>query len=48
VFVDRIEALPEALAAVLRPGDLVVTFGAGSIGGVAARLPELLPAGGRS
>jgi UDP-N-acetylmuramate--alanine ligase len=48
VFVETVEALPEALAGVLRPGDLLVTFGAGSIGGVAARLPELLPAGGRS
>ena len=48
VFVETIEALPEALAGVLRAGDLLVTFGAGSIGGVAARLPELLPAGGRS
>jgi UDP-N-acetylmuramate--alanine ligase len=48
VFVERIEALPDALAGVLRPGDLLVTFGAGSIGAVAARLPELLPAGGRS
>jgi UDP-N-acetylmuramate--alanine ligase len=48
VFVENVEKLPEALAAVLRDGDLVVTFGAGSIGGVAARLPELLPPGGRS
>jgi UDP-N-acetylmuramate--alanine ligase len=48
VFVETVEALPEALAGVLRAGDLLVTFGAGSIGGVAARLPELLPAGGRS
>jgi len=48
VFVETVEALPEALAAVLRPDDLLVTFGAGSIGGIAARLPELLPAGGRS
>jgi UDP-N-acetylmuramate--alanine ligase len=48
VFVERIEALPDALAGVLRPGDLLVTFGAGSIGAVAARLPELLPVGGRS
>ncbi len=48
VFVESVEKLPEALAAVLRDGDLLVTFGAGSIGGMAARLPELLPAGGRS
>jgi UDP-N-acetylmuramate--alanine ligase len=48
VFVEGVEDLPEALAGVLRDGDLLVTFGAGSIGGVAARLPELLPVGGRS
>ncbi|HUH00209.1 MAG TPA: UDP-N-acetylmuramate--L-alanine ligase [Gammaproteobacteria bacterium] len=48
VFVESLELLPDALAAVLQPGDLLVTFGAGSIGGMAARLPELLPAGGRS
>jgi UDP-N-acetylmuramate--alanine ligase len=48
VFVGHVEALPEALASVVRPGDLVVTFGAGSIGNIAARLPELLPAGGGS
>jgi UDP-N-acetylmuramate--alanine ligase len=47
VFVERVEALPEALQGVLRAGDLLVTFGAGSIGAVAARLPQALPAGGR-
>ena len=47
VFVEQVEALPEALAGVLRDGDLLVTFGAGSIGGVAARLPERMPPGGR-
>jgi len=48
VFVEDVASLPEALAGVLRPGDLVVTFGAGSIGAVAARLPELMPAEGQS
>jgi UDP-N-acetylmuramate--alanine ligase len=48
VFVEQVDQLAEALAAVLRPDDVVVTFGAGSIGAVAARLPERLPAGGRS
>jgi UDP-N-acetylmuramate--alanine ligase len=43
VFVEQVETLPEALAAVLQPGDLVVTFGAGSIGAVAAGLPAALP-----
>jgi UDP-N-acetylmuramate--alanine ligase len=46
VFVERVESLPEALAAVLQPGDLVVTFGAGSIGAVAAGLPAALPPAG--
>ena len=42
VFVDRIEELPELLAAVLEPGDLVLMMGAGSIGRVATDLPHLL------
>jgi hypothetical protein len=32
----------------VRPGDLVVTLGAGSIGGVGDRLLELLEPGARS
>jgi UDP-N-acetylmuramate--alanine ligase len=48
VFVANVEALADALPAVLRDGDLLVTFGAGNIGSVAARLPERLPAGARS
>jgi UDP-N-acetylmuramate--alanine ligase len=48
VFVEDVRALHEVLPGVLRPGDLLVTFGAGSIGAVAARLPGLLPVGGRS
>jgi UDP-N-acetylmuramate--alanine ligase len=47
IFVESLEALPDALRAVLQNDDLVVTFGAGSIGALAARLPELLPAGDR-
>ena len=42
VFVDDVHALPEALDAVLEDGDLVLTLGAGSIGGVAAGLPAAL------
>ncbi|MCC6868270.1 MAG: UDP-N-acetylmuramate--L-alanine ligase [Burkholderiales bacterium] len=38
VFVEEVAALPAALRAVLRDGDVVVTMGAGSIGGVAAQL----------
>ena len=45
VFVERIEALPEALRAVLHDGDLVLTMGAGSIGAVAHDLKSRLAAG---
>ncbi len=38
VFVEEIGALPSSLRAVLHDGDVVVTMGAGSIGGVAAQL----------
>jgi UDP-N-acetylmuramate--alanine ligase len=36
--VKRLEAVAEAVAALARPGDLVITLGAGSIGGVASQL----------
>jgi UDP-N-acetylmuramate--alanine ligase len=42
VFVDKIDALPEALKSIVRDGDVVVTMGAGSIGAMAAELPQLL------
>jgi UDP-N-acetylmuramate--alanine ligase len=38
VFVESIEAAPEALADVVRDGDVVITMGAGSIGQLPARL----------
>ena len=44
VFVEDVHALPQALCAVLREGDLLVTMGAGNIGAVAAELPETLRA----
>jgi UDP-N-acetylmuramate--alanine ligase len=40
-FVDDVQALPAALAAAARDGDVLVTMGAGSIGGVPAKLKEL-------
>lgn len=40
VFVERIEDLPEAIRRVARDGDVVLTMGAGSIGGVPARLAQ--------
>ena len=38
VFVDGIEAMPQAILDVARPGDVVITMGAGSIGQVPGRL----------
>ncbi|MBA3593580.1 MAG: UDP-N-acetylmuramate--L-alanine ligase [Pseudomonadota bacterium] len=42
VFVDDIEAMPQAIADNALDGDVVVCMGAGTIGGVPARLLELL------
>jgi UDP-N-acetylmuramate--alanine ligase len=42
VFVEDVESLPDVLKDLLQPGDVVLTLGAGSIGTVAARLPEML------
>ncbi len=38
VFVDSVEAMPQAIVDAARPGDVVITMGAGSIGQVAGRL----------
>ena len=46
VFVEDVESLHEVLPGLLHAGDLLVTFGAGSIGAVAARLPAQLAAEG--
>jgi UDP-N-acetylmuramate--alanine ligase len=40
VFVDTVDEMPEALAAVVRAGDVVITMGAGSIGGVPGRIAQ--------
>ena len=37
-FVETVDEVPEALAAVVRDGDVVITMGAGSIGGVPGRI----------
>jgi UDP-N-acetylmuramate--alanine ligase len=42
VFVEEVESLPDVLDDVLKPGDVVLTLGAGSIGAVAGRLPAML------
>ena len=44
VFVEKVETLHEALLAVLKPGDVLVTMGAGSISAVAHALPGKLGA----
>ena len=41
LFVDAIGAMPEAILDVARDGDVVMCMGAGSIGGVPARVVEL-------
>jgi UDP-N-acetylmuramate--alanine ligase len=40
VFVDTVDEVPQALAAVVRAGDVVITMGAGSIGSVPGRLAQ--------
>lgn len=42
VFIEDVEQLPAVLADLIRPGDLVLTLGAGNIGAVAAQLPARL------
>jgi UDP-N-acetylmuramate--alanine ligase len=44
VFVEKVETLDEALRAVLKPGDVLVTMGAGSISAVSHALPGKLGA----
>jgi UDP-N-acetylmuramate--alanine ligase len=44
VFVDKVETLHEALRAVLKPGDVLVTMGAGTISAVSHALPGKLGA----
>jgi UDP-N-acetylmuramate--alanine ligase len=41
VFVDDIDAMPQAILEMARDGDVVMCMGAGSIGGVPAKLVEL-------
>jgi UDP-N-acetylmuramate--alanine ligase len=40
VFVESIDDMPAAIRAAVQPGDVVITMGAGSIGGVPAKLLE--------
>jgi UDP-N-acetylmuramate--alanine ligase len=48
IFVDRAEQIAEALQAVIKAGDVVVTMGAGHIGAIAHDLPGKLTAGDRT
>jgi UDP-N-acetylmuramate--alanine ligase len=41
VFAETVAELPAAIASIVKPGDVVLTMGAGSIGGVPARLRAL-------
>ena len=40
LFVDEIDAMPDAILGIVRDGDVVITMGAGSIGSVPGRLLE--------
>ncbi|MDH5393765.1 MAG: UDP-N-acetylmuramate--L-alanine ligase [Gammaproteobacteria bacterium] len=42
VFVEHIEDVPATLGNILQPNDVVLTLGAGSVGAIAASLPEKL------
>jgi UDP-N-acetylmuramate--alanine ligase len=42
VFVEKVESLDEALRAVLKPGDVLLTMGAGSISAISHALPAKL------
>jgi len=43
IFVEAIADTPEALALVLEDGDIVLTLGAGNVGGLALTLPDYFP-----
>jgi UDP-N-acetylmuramate--alanine ligase len=42
VFVENWEELPQILAGIVKPEDVVLTMGAGNVGQIAAQLPQLL------
>ena len=48
IFVDRTEQVAQALQAIVKAGDVVVTMGAGHIGAIAHELPGKLTAGDRT
>ena len=48
VFVEQVSELAGALAGLIEDGDVILTMGAGSIGGIAHELPGILATGARS
>jgi UDP-N-acetylmuramate--alanine ligase len=44
IFIERDESLEAPLKSVLKPGDLLLTQGAGDIGNLAVTLTQQLPA----
>ena len=42
IFIEELGELPAVLAQILRADDVVLTLGAGSIGGIAPSLPKVL------
>ncbi|MEE9354604.1 MAG: UDP-N-acetylmuramate--L-alanine ligase [Methylococcaceae bacterium] len=42
IFIKDIQVLPEVLAGIVEPGDVVLTMGAGNVGHIAAELPSQL------
>jgi UDP-N-acetylmuramate--alanine ligase len=48
IFLEDVNTLPQALADVLRGNDVLLTMGAGSIGSVAAALPQTLSKRGKA
>jgi UDP-N-acetylmuramate--alanine ligase len=47
VFVENVNELGAAIRACVRPGDVVITMGAGSIGGVPGKVARTIPSGDR-
>jgi UDP-N-acetylmuramate--alanine ligase len=45
-LVHALDEIPAAVAALARPGDLVITLGAGSIAGIGDRILETIRRGG--
>jgi UDP-N-acetylmuramate--alanine ligase len=48
VFLEDVNTLPQALADMLHGNDVLLTLGAGSIGGVASALPQTLSKRGKA